>query len=302
MKNVYCLTGLHSGVFQGLDKEWCKHTFWVAKWDDGDKPRPNNVEIMTPQMINDPDENFFDCILIFPEHYDKVKNINKTILVYFVMNGREGDLNNYTKYIISNPRVIPIFVSSGCKLSHGIFDVYSKTIYPGIDEQYWNGWIGNEKKIIHVRNSFKNRDQHRYNQFVEICGNNPYTLIGYDGSKLCKYPELREEFRNHRVFVNVEIFTSTFSISSMEAMMTGMPIICNDIECTGEAIRNGVEGFISNNITYLKNKTNDLLNDYEMAKEMGKNARNMAELKFGKKQFNLQWDDFLDNIDLYKRN
>lgn len=289
---------MHSGVFQALDGDICKHEFWVNGWNEKEKPKPNNVHVMTKEMLENPDDSFFDAILVQSvEDYHLVANFDKTILYYDLMNGRGTGPNN----IYQNARVIPVFVSTGCRLSHGVFDGPHKTIYPGVDENYWNGWTGEESKIVHVRNEFANRDRKRYDEFIHICGDTPFTLIGRDGNVVCGYPELREKFRSHRVFVNVEIFTSTFSISSMEAMMTGMPIICNDIEGSGEAIRNGVEGFISNNIGYLKEKTRDLINDHAMAKELGANAREMAKVKFGKKQFNLAWDDFLNNLEYYRR-
>jgi len=298
MKRIYCPKGLHTGVFQGLDSNWCKHEFYVNGWLSREKPKPDNVIVMSDEMLNNPDDKFFDAILVQSvEDYKLVANFDKTILYYDLMNGR----NSGPAQIYNNTRVIPIFISTSCRMSHGIYDGPHKTIYPGIDEDYWKGYTGEEEKIVHVRNEFENRDKPKYQDFLTICGKNPFTLVGRGGNIECGYEELREQFRKHRVFVNVEIFTSTFSISSMEAMMTGMPIVCNDIEGTGEAIRNGVEGYISNNIGYLHNKTVELLNDKDMAMEMGKNAREMAKIKFGKKQFNLGWNDFLDNLEYYRR-
>lgn len=298
MRRIYCPKGLHHGVFQSLDASICRHEFWSSGWNDDEKPKPDNVHIMSKEMLENPDDDFFGAILIQSiDDYKIVSNFKKTILYYDLMNGRGSGPQS----IYSNPYVIPVFVSTGCRLSHGIYDGPHKTIYPGVDDEYWSGYTGEESKIIHVRNCFKTRDAAKYEDYLKICGDNSKTLVGIDGDMLCGYEELRNQFRKHRVFINVEIHTSTFSISSMEAMMTGMPIICNDIEGTGEAIRNGVEGFISNNIGYLQNKTRELLNDHAMAKELGANAREMAKIKFGKRQFNLAWDDFLDNLEYYKR-
>lgn len=298
--NIYCPEGLHHGVFQGLDRQYCSHTFYVNNWNSEEKLQPNNVVIMSKEMLENPDDDFFDAIIVQSyEGYYKVMKFAKTILLYHLMNGRGW--NNHMAGVYANPYVVPMFISTSCRTSHGFFEGIHKTIYPGIDEEYWNGWVGDEKKIIHVRNEFENRDKPKYTDFLNICNGNPYTLIGRGGNIQCGYQGLREQFRKHRVFVNVEIFTSTFSISSMEAMMTGVPIICNDIEGTGEGLRDGIEGFISNNIGYLKNKTRDLLNDHDMAKELGKNAREMAKIKFGKKQFNFAWNNLLDNLDYYRR-
>ncbi len=291
--NILAPKGLHHGVFQGLDSKYCKHNFYTDGWNILEKPMPNNVFILGKEHT---DIDFFGAILVQSiEDYYRASKYNKPIIYYDLMNGRgEGP-----KEIYNDKRVVPLFISTSCRTSHGVFNRKHKTIYPGIDEDFWNGWHGGSPKIIHVRNGFKERDLEKYNDFLNICGINEYTLVGRGGNVTCGYEELRTQFQSHRVFVNVEINLSTFSISSMEAMMTGLPIICNDIESTGEAIRNGMEGFISNNIGYLKRKTNDLLNDWEMAKELGANARNMAKIKFSKKQFNLAWDDFLNNLDSY---
>ena len=217
MKRIYCPKGLHHGVFQALDGSICKHEFWVNGWVDKEKPKPNNVHIMTKEMLENPDDKFFDAILVQSvQDYGLVANFDKTILYYDLMNGRGSG----PAPIYNNLHVIPVFVSTGCRLSHGIYDGPHKTIYPGVDDEYWNGWTGDEAKIIHVRNEFENRDKPKYADFINICDGSPYTLVGRGGNMECGYPELREQFRKHRVFVNVEIHTSTFSISSMEAMIS----------------------------------------------------------------------------------
>ena len=299
--NIYCLTGLHQGVFQSLDGNICKHNFYVPDWYEKERKKPNNVLIMTKEMIINPYDNFFDAILIFPEHYSKVQNIDKTIIVNFLTTGREGQISAYSKNIISNPKVIPVFDSTSCRMSHGIYEGLHKTIYHGVDEEFWSGWQGQDKKIVHVRNNFKERDLNRYNDFIYVCGDYPKTLIGAQGDMWCGYEDLKLQLIKHRVYVNIDLFGSMFALSHVEAMMLGMPIVCNDIEGNGEVIRNGIDGFISNNMDYLKKCVNILMNDYDFSKEMGRKAREMAKIKFGKEQFNIQWNDFLNNIDYYRR-
>ena len=297
--NIYCPKGLHVGVFQGLDGDLCRHNFYVNSWS-ADREKPSNVIVMSKDMLENPDDSFFGAILVQSmQDYMLVKNFDKTIIFYQLMNSRGNPAGNIEA--IRNPHVVPVYISTSCRTSHGVFDGQHKTIYPGIDENFWSGYTGEEQKIIHVRNSFKERDPQKFADFEKVCEGLPYTLVGTQGNMYCDGTQLAEQFRKHRVFVNIEIFTSTFSISSMEAMMTGMPIICNDIESTGEAIRNGVEGFISNDLNYLQKKTRELMNDQAMAKELGANAREMAKMKFGKKQFNMAWNDLFENLDSYRR-
>jgi hypothetical protein len=149
---IYCPKSLHSGVFQALDASLCKHEFWVHGWSIGDKPRPSNVFEMTREQLENPDDNFFDAILVQSyEDYQLVKNFAKTIIYYDLMNGR----GTGPEEIYKNPHVIPVFISTSCRMSHGIYGGLHKTIYPAVDEEFWGGWVGNDKEIVHVRNGFK---------------------------------------------------------------------------------------------------------------------------------------------------
>ena len=60
-----------------------------------------------------------------------------------------------------------------------------------------------------------------------------------------------------------------------------------------EIIENGVNGFISNDETELKQYLVDLLNDEDLAKSLGKEARKTIVDKFSQEKFVLKWDSLL---------
>jgi len=296
--NVYCPKGLHQGVFQSLSSSICKHDFYVPAWDSKQKLQPDNVKIMTKEMQEDPDDKFFEAVLVqSPEDYNIVKNWDKTIIYYHLINSRGRGLD----HIYANKNVIPVFLMNSCKISYNVFEGQHKTIYHGVDPEFWSGWTGEDKTLVSVKNNFNTRDPRRFAMYKDICGDHPNVVLGANQDLNLSYTDLRDKLRSSRVFMNVEIVGSPFDTSAVEAMMLGMPMISTDCESSGEFIRNGIEGFISNDINYLKKKVKDVLNDHDLAAELGRNSRKMAELRFSKEQFNIQWNDFLDNIDFYKR-
>tara|TARA_A100000172_G_C3005324_1_gene97758 strand:- start:506 stop:712 length:207 start_codon:yes stop_codon:yes gene_type:complete len=57
-----------------------------------------------------------------------------------------------------------------------------------------------------------------------------------------------------------------------------------------EIINNGENGFMSNDPNELRKYVNNLLQDEEMAKEVGENARKTIVEKFGLKNFIENWN------------
>ncbi len=295
---VYAGKGLHHGVFQGLDGSICKHEFYTNSWNEEEKPKPNNVFILTEEQKNSPQDSFFDIILVQSiEDYQLISRINKPILYYDLCNGR----GTGPKFIYDNPNVVPMFISNGCKTSHGIYGGFCKSISQGVDGEFFNGWTGEEKRLVIAKNNFKERDINKFNLFNEVCSGYDSLILGSGQQKSLGYKDLADLFRKSRVYMNIEIENSGFDTACIEAMMTGMPIISTDTEVSGQFIRDGIEGFISNNVDYLKKRVRDLLNDWDMAKKLGDNARKMAEVQFSKENFNIQWNELLNNIEYYRR-
>lgn len=295
---IWCPFALHFGVFQDLDPEICKHEFWVKEWNSENFDKPKNVFILNEQQLNDPDEKFFDAILVMSYNdYETIKKYDKPIIFYHLYNFRM-DLH---KYIYNNKNVIPLFLFNSTRLSCGLYEGKSKTIMHGIDTKFWDGYTGEKNRIVFSKNGIKDRDENRFNIYKNITnGMENYILGSGNGcDKNLKKQELRDFYKESRVYFNLELPHTCFDTSCIQAMMTGMPIVSTDMESSGQFIRNGIEGFISNDPNYLRKKLNDLLNDKAMAIELGKNARKMATMFFDKKIFNNEWNDFLDNLELY---
>lgn len=301
---IYAPNGIHVGVFQSLTKDIFNYEIDIPQWSIDIAPVLDCVNIVGKKRMQDYFKEYDVLILHDSPLYTEIRNLYNGIIIYYdVMNGRgkiTNDRNDSDNQLFFHPKTALVFVSNGARMSHGVFRGRHKTIYPGINENFWKGYNGEEKRIVHVRNQFEMREKERYGEFKKICGDNPCLLIGHGNPGSVKnFEQLRKIFQESRVYVNIELTYSTFNISCMQAMMTGMPIVSNDVECNGEHIRNGVEGFISNDIEYLKDRTQVLLDCPKVAKQLGDNARKMARIKYSAEVFNLQWNDLLDNLEDY---
>lgn len=308
---ILCPQGLHVGVFQGLDGNLCHHTFLVPKketptevhdgWDTGVRPKPTCV-VSEPIDWN----GNYDCILVQSmEDWGAIPNKDRKPIIYYdLMNGRGFG----PSHIYNHSNTILAFVSNSCRISHGLWDQMPHyVLYPGIDEDVWDPKSvppenrSEQAEIVHTRNDFSKRDTLRFNEWLQITSGMPHLLIGRDGDCFLNLSQLAMKYITSRVYLNLEIFTSTFSIAAMEAMMAGMPIVSNNIEGSGDYIKNGINGFVTNNVNMMRRHVQELMNDKDMAIELGNRARETAIQNFGKQQFNASVNYFFDNLDAYRR-
>jgi hypothetical protein len=289
-------------------------------WEVGVRPKPSNV---VSEVVNwDGD---YECILV-----QSIQDWNaipaavrdrKPVIYYDLMNGRGGGPG----HIYNHKNTILAFVSNSCRISHGIWDqVPHYVLFPGVDEDAWGhfdtpehgdsgpsySWVnsiehqntrGIDQMVVHARNDFAKRDPAKYKDYLQLVDGLPHTLIGRDGDKFLGLKDMNEAYWRSRVYVNIEIATSTFSIATMEAMMAGLPIVSNNIEGSMDYLRNGANGYCSNNLGLLRKHLQDLLNDRDMASVLGNKAREMAVLAFGKEQFNSSVNYLFDNLSAFRR-
>jgi len=147
------------------------------------------------------------------------------------------------------------------------------------------------------------------------------SIVGFDGAKVygtgntelglfnggeVTYDRLKEILRDARVFVYGGTYPASYTLSFIEAMMTGIPIVAlgpklvnipgnNEFDYyeIPELLRDGESGYICNSIEDMRHRIDDLLNDTMLADRIGKAAREDAIQLFGKKNIAEQWQAFL---------
>jgi glycosyltransferase involved in cell wall biosynthesis len=107
--------------------------------------------------------------------------------------------------------------------------------------------------------------------------------------------ELIGGYQQCGVFLN----TSTISpipTSLLEAAACGCPIVSTNNCAIPELIEHGVNGLLSNDPEQMRTYCKQLLNDKDMAAEMGRKAREKVLSDFSLERFVSEWDNIFKTV------
>lgn len=185
------------------------------------------------------------------------------------------------------------------------------------DPEQFQGWVGNNKEVINFTQSLRGRGNFcHYDDILKIMsgfnakiygtGNND--LGNLNGGQL-PYDLMRGKMRDARVYLYAGTYPAPYTLTFMEALMTGIPVVSigkkmaninpglgYDFFEIPDIIENGKHGFFADDIGELKSYIQILLNDDELAKKMSEHGRAKAKEIFGKSIIKSQWGDFLNKI------
>lgn len=184
------------------------------------------------------------------------------------------------------------------------------------DADEFTGWIGDKKHVITFVQSFKKRGSHvGYSVFEDVTSGFSRKVFGTEnedlgeiGGGLRTYRELKEELKRARVYFYYGTQPAPYTLSFIEALMTGIPIVAvgkvlrqDDKRPYNwpayeipDIIQNGVNGFVSDNVEELRGYIQLLLDDSDRAKAIGDAGRRTALKLFSKKQIMNEWEVFLN--------
>ncbi len=176
-----------------------------------------------------------------------------------------------------------------------------RIIHHGIDVDKFKPIEGghNDKKILTVVNDWINRDW--------CCGWSIYDRVSYglprnpvgDTQGFSKAAESLEQLVEFYQKASVFLNTSTISpvpTALLEAMACGCPVVTTDNCMIPEIVKDGVNGFISNDEVYLREKLIWCLDNPEKAKEIGDNARKTVIDKFSLSKHLGLWDGIFKEV------
>lgn len=175
----------------------------------------------------------------------------------------------------------------------------------------WNGGVG---EIITFAQNMKHRAEYcNYDIFAKLVQEWPnahvYGPKNEDSGPLnggyLTYDEMKNKMRYARVYIYTGTQPASYTLNFIEAMMTGIPMVCigpkyaNSLNIAGDTyeipdiIANGVNGFVSDDLAELRSYIDTLLHDYEFACKIGDRGRETAVQLFGKETIMQQWKEFL---------
>lgn len=179
-------------------------------------------------------------------------------------------------------------------------------------------WNGNSKRVINISQSLKGRGKMcHYDHVLEMMAGFPSKVFGPANDDLgalnggaISYDLLKGQLRDSRVYVYGGTWPASYTLSFIEAWMTGIPIVAIgkkmaenipseehfDFYEIPDLIKNGVNGFISDDMGELRSYIKQLLDNDELAHRIGQAGRASAIEIFGKPRIRSAWKVFLESL------
>lgn len=275
-------------------------------WNNKTRPIPSNCHILTG---DDKSANFrydvdFDLIICQDRltQYQILLQMAKRLccpMLNVEYSLTAPDANPYhIESLMYQPYNLTVFCSEFVANSWGADteDEDVKIIPHGIDTDFFTGWVGGDGKVLTIVNNYQQRNNTMgFSLFTEIMQSfsmNPFGDTQGISKATKNINELLNIYQHASVFVNTSVWHSCPMVL-LEAMSVGCPVVTTSSAMLTEIVEDGVNGFIADDIDGMKTKIQSILNDSEMAKEMGQKARQTIIDRFGSEQFIKNWREVL---------
>lgn len=182
------------------------------------------------------------------------------------------------------------------------------------DPAEYTDWTGDKVEAVNFTQSLKGRrDFCHYDEIMAtmqgfrgaVYGVGNDDLGDMNGGEL-PYDLQIKKMQEARVMVYGGTWPASYTLTIMEAMMTGLPVVAIgkglamrgmgdefDFYEVHEWIESGVNGFCHDDVASMRNAVDALLRDHDLAREISKNARKTAIELFGKQTIADQWRKLL---------
>lgn len=279
----------------------------VRQWNEKMRPVPDNVSLVSLQeAIKELNHESFDLVIaqnikdlmaVRDYHLPKILVFHNrlTTEIGLVNNSikKENYLNNIQPLLHSISRV---FISESKRDDWGL---KGKVILPGLDVSEYGGYLGKNPAILRVGNLLKERDlMMGYSVAEMIKGRLPSITLGMNPtlpeSALSKgFEDLKNHYRECRLFLNTTVdgYEDGYNLAMLEAMATGMPVVSTFNQTS--PLVDGINGFVSHDIPYLKLCVSRLLDDPVLAREIGEAGRRTVLEQFNLQTFLKNWSELI---------
>jgi glycosyltransferase involved in cell wall biosynthesis len=175
--------------------------------------------------------------------------------------------------------------------------VEGKVIEPPVDPDEYGDYTGELPEGIRVANFVSKRSSIlAWNVHREIVRNIPLLLVGNNpdisGVEPARdWDHLRHLLRTHRFYLHTSDpnLEDGYNLALLEAMGTGLPVVAT---CSPTSpVVDGHSGFISDDVGYLRWGIQQLLNDPQLAFQMGERGRQLVLERFSVSRFLESWHE-----------
>lgn len=184
------------------------------------------------------------------------------------------------------------------------------------DEDAYKDWNGSTDEVVTFSQSLKGRrDFCHYDEIFPVIEKFDGKIYGpgnedvgkYNGGAV-PYEQQNKIMRDARVMVYGGTWPASYTLSFIEALMTGTPIVAISKKLAHidkfekfdfyevDEIMAGIDGAVCDSVDEMMQKTSEFLSNDEYSKEMSIRQRELAVNTFGKKNMIKLWEEFLNGI------
>ena len=270
-------------------------------WYDGHAPMPENYyqlpkNSMYPGVV-------FDFIFVNSKfgQFQTAMEINQKLQLPILCLEHTLPLPNWPSDQLAAFRRmkgdVNVFITVYSKRSWGI---PGEVVYHSIDTDLFCPAEENPlDQVLTVAHDFVNRDYAlNYKGWERITKDLPRVVVG-DTPGLSKQSDSVEDLIKSYQAASIYINPSTLSpvpTSMLEAMSCGCAVVTTETCEIPNIIENGVNGFISNDESVLRERIEMLLKDPAKAKEIGLAGRETIKEKFGEERYIKEWNSIFDTV------
>lgn len=185
------------------------------------------------------------------------------------------------------------------------------------DPNEFNNWNGRIERVINFTQSLMGRrDFCHYDEIMQstegfnrvIYGTGNEDLGALNGGEL-PFEMQKQAMRDNRVYIYGGTWPASYTLSLIEAMMTGIPVVAigKDLAQTErfelfdfyevhEIIHDSVSGFVSDDMTKMRESIDKLFKDNALARKISEASRTRAIDLFGKTTIRNQWEELFNRL------
>lgn len=162
----------------------------------------------------------------------------------------------------------------------------------GLDPAAYGPWTGESARVLSIIHSYQERGWH-HRQYVEAMKDVPHLHVDHLDERQEKYgyDALQGLLRSSRVYLHDG--EQEYTITLIEALMTGMPIVSFRIPGIERYVVDGVNGFVCDGAAQVRDRCRLLLSDDALAQRMGAASRALALAEYTEATWRARWVEIL---------
>jgi hypothetical protein len=184
------------------------------------------------------------------------------------------------------------------------------------DKEEYKDYSGEIPIVITLCQSMKRRGKFcGFDIFEEVTRPFPRVIFGPDNEEsgmsggAISYEDMKNTLRHYRCYFYTGTYPASYTLNFIEAFMTGIPVVAigpslanldefpnHYLYEVDQFIQNGVNGFISEDKNELRTYVQNLIENPELAKQIGQEGRNTAISLFDREIIAKQWEEFFNTI------